>query len=509
MIRMKTTRDKWRMSLRARILASAIVVAAFCGSSGCSALYLIFGPGGLFPPDGGTGGGGGIVTPDPSTGGTSNPGNTVPTTSAPASIPGPSYRISRLDNLLEATAGGNMIISRDLDNDGRPDFASIASESQVVQIFMRNAATNLYDQMTIAGGAPLTRMVRIGAADFDGDGHTDFAVAVENTGFAPAPGSGASKVGQVVLIFSPADPRDQLSWLTVPLPNALRQNDDISIVDMAIADFDGVNGPDIAFLSNEPPGGGTTPKRFIFMFLNPGAASARSGAAWGNTRPSPLGVQPPFIEVDAPDANQIWATDVDGDGDPDLIASLSPAESFNIRWLENPGGAAIDPNPALAMPRWVRRFVGQQDLGANVIGVGDIDGDGTPDVAAATNLGGLVQWFRHPGFATVKLQNFPWSVYNVGILPDTPVTQVQVVDVNDDGKQDIWTGAGGRMSGFYPRSGADFLDWWQPFTLASTNPVATIGWPAFVDIDANGRTDFIVPLDREGLFNDQFAIFAR
>ena len=71
------------------------------------------------------------------------------------------------------------------------------------------------------------------------------------------------------------------------------------------------------------------------------------------------------------------------------------------------------------------------------------------------------------------------------------------------------TGAGGRMSGFYPRSGDLFLDWWQPFSIASTNPVAEIGWPAFVDIDDNGRTDVIVPLDREGLFNDQFAIFAR
>src|SRR5262249_28339270 len=155
--------------------------------------------------------------------------------------------------------------------------------------------------------------------DFDGDGHLDLAVAVNDTGFAVPQGSGATKLGQIVLIFSPADPHDQLSWLTVPLTNSQRPNDDLGITDMVVADFDGVNGPDIAFVSNEPSSGGATKRRFIFMFLNPGPAQARNDLSWGTPRsPVPgLGSQPPFVEFDVADAGQIFAADVDGDGDMD------------------------------------------------------------------------------------------------------------------------------------------------------------------------------------------------
>jgi len=495
-------------------VAGVFVAALLVSAPGCSGLYLVFGPNGLFPPTGSgpaNGGStpGGTPSLNPGTGGVSNPGNTVPTTSAPAPVSPPSFRISLLDDLYEATAGPNMIIGTDFNTDGQPDFAAISSESEVVQIFIRNTATSRYDQLPIAGGLPLTRMVRIAAADFDGDGRVDLAIAVNNTGIAPT--SPASKVAQIVLIFAPPDPRDQLSWLTVPLTNGLRQCDDKSITDMVVADFDGANGTDIAFMSNEPPPAGSSiQRRYIFMFLNPGPAAARTPGAWGVPRPGVFGTLPPFVEIDAPDATQLAAADVDGDGNTDLIASFSPAESYNIRWLQNPGPANIDPNPAVALPRWVRRFVGQQDKGANVLAVADIDGDGAPDVGAATNVPTpLIQWFHNPGFAVVAAQTFPWNVYNIGATTNTPINQLAFADLNNDGRLDTWYGAGGVIGGFFPRTGANFFDWWTPFTIAATDPVATIGFPAFLDIDNNGRTDFVVPLDRTGLTQDGFAIFAR
>lgn len=494
----------------ALLLTAALVYAA----SGCTGLYLVFGPNGIFPPtaSGPAGGGtnpGGNPSLNPNTGGVSNPSNTVPTTSAPNPVSPPNFRISLLDDLFEATAGPNMIISTDFNADGLPDFASIASESQVVQVFIRDAANTRYDQLPIAGGLPLTRMVRIAAADFDGDGRVDLAVAVNNTGIAPT--SPASKVAQIVLIFAPPDPRDQLSWLTVPLTNALRQCDDKSITDMVVADFDSANGPDIAFLSNEPPPAGSSiQRRYVFMFLNPGPGSARTPGAWGIPRPGVFGTLPPFVEIDAPDATQLAAADVDSDGNTDLVASFSPAESYNIRWLQNPGPASIDPNPAVALPRWQRRFVGQQDKGGNVLAVADIDGDGSPDVGAATNTPTpLIQWFRNPGAAVVTAQAFPWNVYNIGATENTPINQLAFADINSDGRLDTWYGANGVIAGFFPRAGANLFDWWTPFTIASTNPVAVIGFPAFLDIDGNGRTDFVVPLDRTGLTQDGFAIFSR
>ncbi|MFO0974620.1 MAG: VCBS repeat-containing protein [Phycisphaerae bacterium] len=483
-----------------------LVAVALCAPlTGCAELYFYFGPNGLFPP-GGTGTGG-TPTPNPGTGGLQNPDNTIPTTTQPAPVSPPLYRISLLDDLLEQTAGATMITATDLDNDTVSEFASISSQSQVVLLHIRDTAGR-FQQISVAGGLPLTRMVRIAAADVDSDGRTDLVVAVNHTGLAAT--SPATKVGQVVVIFAPADPRDALSWLTVPLTNSLRQNDDLSITDLIVRDFDNVNGPDIVFMSNEPPAmGAATPRRFVYFFSNPGPAMARTAGAWGTPRPSVLGVLPPFIEVDAPNASQIIPADIDGDGDLDIVASFPPAESFNIRWLENPGPANIDPNPAVALPRWNRHFVGQQDLGANVIALGDIDGDGDTDVAAGTSLQGLVQWFQNPGPPAVGIQDFPWQVYNVGLVASTSLNQLHLADLNNDGRLDVWVAGGGTMYGFFPRSGASFLDYWTPFTIANTNPVATIGFPAFLDIDGNGTTDFVVPLDRDGVNQDSFAIFAR
>lgn len=482
------------------LAASASVCAA-----GCSATLYLLGGGGVL----GDGGGPPAVTNQPSSGGLGGPSNSLPTTTPPAPVSGPVYRVALLDDLREQTAGPTMVIATDLDNDGRPDLAAISSESQVVQVFLRNPATQRFEQFTVAGGGPLAKMVKLAAGDFDGDGRTDLAVAVRDTGFAPTPP--ASLVSQIVLIFAPADPRDQIGWVTVPLTFSLRQCDENAITDLAAADFDGVNGPDIAFVSNEPPpAGSNTPRRYIFLFQNPGPAQARNPLAWGVPRPGVLGLLPPFVEVDAPIAGQVFAADIDGDGDADLVATLSPAKSFNVRWLENPGGALIDPDPTQALPRWARRFVGQQEQGANVAAVGDIDGDGDIDVAVATNVPSpLVQWFRNPGPALVSVQTFPWEVFNIGIPTGSPINQLALADLDNDGRLDAWVGAGPFMSGFFPRSGVNFLDYWSPFIIAESNPPATIGAPAFVDLSGNGRTDFVVPLDRVGLNRDQFAIFSR
>ncbi|MCK6455958.1 MAG: VCBS repeat-containing protein [Phycisphaerae bacterium] len=491
----------------AKLLGGLLICLAAGAGPGCSAIYLVFGPGGLWPAGGTiTGPTGGTI--NPGSGGAQGPGGTIPTTTQPAPVAGPSYTVSLLDDLFEQTSGARMVLRTDLDGDSITDFATISSESEVVLLHFRNPTTSRFEQLSIAGGLPLTRMVRVRDADFDQDGNPDLVVAINDTGLAPPPG--AQKVGTVVLLFAPADPRDQLAWVGVPLANAFRANDNLSITDLVVADFDNVNGPDIAFVSNEPPPAGVmTPLRFVFFFLNPGPANARDGAAWGIPRPSVFGNQPPFVEVDAPDVNQIFAADIDQDSDTDLLVSFPPAHSLNIRWLENPGPANIDPNPAAALPRWNRHFVGQQDGGANAVAVGDIDADGDLDVAASTNVQGLTQWFQNPGVPAVGLQSFPWLVYPVGTVSGGNISQLHLADLNNDGRQDVWLAAGGTMRGFFPRSGASFFDYWTPFTIANTNPVADIGVPAFVDLDGNGTTDFVVPIDRIGLTQDQFIIFTR
>ena len=126
---------------------------------------------------------------------------------------------------------------------------------------------------------------------------------------------------------------------------------------------------------------------------------------------------------------------------------------------------------------------------------------------------GLVQWFENPdnptqGLSIVSQQSFPWRVFNLGrVQSGYVINQMQLEDMNADGQVDCFVTANGNMAGF--TRGLELYDFWLAFSIVSTNPTATIGRCAFVDVNENGLVDIIAPLDREGLTQDQILIFNR
>ncbi len=466
-------------------------------STGCVELQLIFGPGGLFGPGGSSAGSG-----TTGTGGVS--------TTQPAAVPGPLFFARQLDPVLESTAGARVIVPADLNNDGLIDFVSGSAESQPVQIHLRTPGTDNFNTLSIAGEVPISIMYDVQVADFDQDGRLDIAVLVNNTGIIPV--AGAVKRGAVVLLFAPPDPADAIAWQQV-LINATftLPNDATGMTDFAVGDMDGQNGPDVVLGSNEVASGNNAAKR-IYLFRNPGPGTARNSAAWlgpDNTTTFP-------IITEAPPFKQLELADIDQDGDLDVVATFPTALSSNIRWLINPlaeSGAA-----AVAAGNWTGNIIGEQRQlsppddaqtpGADFVSVGDIDGDGDIDVVSGFQQLRVIQWFENPGPGLVRLQGFPWRVYNLGELNQgASMNQVQVVDLNLDGRLDCFVTANGNMVGFQPRT--DVQDYWQPFTITGTNPVANIGRCAFADINADGLLDIVAPLDRDGITLDQFLILQR
>ena len=87
------------------------------------------------------------------------------------------------------------------------------------------------------------------------------------------------------------------------------------------------------------------------------------------------------------------------------------------------------------------------------------------------------------------------------VVPFPPV----VVDLN--GTLDLYLTANGNIVGAERR--AEFRDFWTPFNVLSTDPVAVIGISAFADVNADGLLDIIAPLDREGLTRDQMVVLTR
>lgn len=491
------------MRLHFKVLCGVGLLGMAFLTTGCTELYLVFGPGGIWGPD--QGGVGGVTT-------------------QPTVIPSPVYVTGQIDPLLEATAGAVIVVAAQLNDDNGDgviddndliDLVSGSRESQPIQIHINNGNGSTFTTYTIAGGVPIAVMSDIKIADFDADGRNDIAVLVTDTGYVPE--QGADLRGAVVLLFAPADPTDTLAWQEVPLTSTLlRPGDEMGMTSLGIGDMNGDGRPDIVLASNEIIAGANAQK-FIRLYLNPG--------------PDPLGgqhlargpnqwIQSTFpIEGDAVQVKSLALADVDGDGDLDVVASFPRAHTLNIRWLVNPlipaGVAAAEAGA------WTRRIVGQQgqvepdNPGADFIAVGDIDGDGDVDVAAAHAALGLVQWFRNParpaepgGWQIVAQQTYPWEVFNlVTVHSGYTINQLQLVNMNNDGRLDGFLTASGSMVGL--QQGTNVENMWSAYVIASTDPVANIGRCAIVDVNRDGLIDIVAPLDRDGLTQDQILLFRR
>ena len=423
-------------------------------------------------------------------------GGGVPTTTQPAAVSGPRFSVSLLDPLYEATAGAKAVVIADIDGDGQRDAASISDDSQPVQLHLRNPVLHQFETYVIAGGAPISKSIDIEAADVNSDGRVDLIVLVNDTGYAPPPS--VKKLGCVVLLLQGPDPRNPYQWVRVVL-TPYNLGSDAGLTDVVVADFDGANGPDLAVLSNEYVAGQNVPDSFVILYRNPGPAAAADPAQWART----------VINEDIPDYSRAGAADVDQDGDLDVVCGVPQASSYNVRWLQNP---LVEFGPgAVTAGVWAERLIGQQEGGADFVALGDIDLDGSVDVAASHQSYGLTQWFRNPGPMALasELYPLPWEVYSIGEVTRTGdgISGLQLVDLDSNGQLNALVTVGGEAWGFERQTNVQ--DYWTPFMIFNTDPVAEIGRAGFDDFNGDGLVDFIVPLDRAGLTRDQFLIFTR
>lgn len=161
------------------------------------------------------------------------------------------------------------------------------------------------------------------------------------------------------------------------------------------------------------------------------SGSDNSGIAWyenidGNGNFGPTRV----INAFAPNARSIATTDIDGDGDMDVVGSTSG--SATVAWYENLDGLGS--------------FGPQQTITTNGLSVEpiftiDIDGDGDIDVIAATGGADKVAWYENLD----GLGNFG----NENIIVDNLLGAhaIYSVDLDNDGDNDVIATGGGAFDG--------------------------------------------------------------
>ena len=324
----------------------------------------------------------------------------------------------------------------DLDGDGKLDLIG-TNDNNCLSIFR-----NMSHAGTISSGsfAPVVnvptgyRPYFVSAGDIDGDGKLDLAVANNSSG--------------TVSVLKNGSTPGSLSFLNAgefsagPVPTAV-----------VITDLDGDGRPDLVVSSNA---GG------IYVLRNLSASDTiRFAAAWDSTTPDGCG--------------SLAAADIDGDGLPDIVVANGASRISVFRNTSSAGKISFAPALELAGPP-----------GVWSIATGDIDGDGRPDIVAGSNQTSAVSVLRNKG-----------SVGNMSFDPKTDLApgslswNMALGDIDGDGKPELVVPGTllGTVSVFPNTSHSGSIAFKEPiqFHTGGLSMSVNIG-----DIDRDGFPDLVI-----------------
>ncbi len=132
-----------------------------------------------------------------------------------------------------------------------------------------------------------------------------------------------------------------------------------------------------------------------------------------------------LVSANAGGASAVFGADVDGDGDVDVLA----ASDFDakVAWHENLGGAT----------RWRERVISTSASGATSVYAADLDGDGRLDVLSASRFDHRIAWYRN-----VSGDGSAWREHEISDRA-RGATSVCAADIDGDGDVDVLSSSRG------------------------------------------------------------------
>ena len=285
----------------------------------------------------------------------------------------------------------------DLDGDGRPDLAVVNSVTNSVSIYRNTASSGSIGSGSFAAKVDFTmgngpRSVAIG--DLDGDGKPDLVVASTNSNTVSILRN-TSTNGSINSSSFAA----KVDFATGSGPTSV-----------TIGDLDGDGKPDLAVTNIFPNSVSVLRNTSTAGSIGTGSFAASVDFTTGN---SPISVA---------------IGDLDGDGKPDLAVTNFNSNTVSV--LRNTATVgSIDPSSFAAKVDYT--------TGVNpyLVAIGDLDGDGKPDLAVANGNSNTVSILRNTANnGSIGASSF---AAKVDFATGTSPTSVAIGDVDGDGKPDL------------------------------------------------------------------------
>ena len=177
-----------------------------------------------------------------------------------------------------------------------------------------------------------------------------------------------------------------------------------------------------------------------------------------------------IITIDADNAYAVYAADLDGDGDQDVLSASFDDDT--IAWYENTDGRGTF--SAL-------KTISKATKGAIDVVAGDLDGDGDQDVVAASSFDGTISWFENTGGAFSDRL----------IISDEAelAISVHLDDLDGDGDLDVLSASSGdnKIAWYENLNGQGSFDIQRIITTQANRAFAVYT----ADLDSDGDSDVI------------------
>jgi hypothetical protein len=362
-----------------------------------------------------------------------------------------------IDNSSRGADGTRL---KDVNGDGHPDIVTGWEQGGLIRLMIHPGPARVrepWPTVTI-GTAPAVEDAVL--VDLDGDGVCDVVSCCE----------GNSK--QVRISWGPADRARLLepeAWSTEPVPVSVGATRWMFALPMQI---DGQRGIDFV-------AGGKSESSQIGWFESP--ADPRKLADWKFH---------PLRRVGW--TMSLASSDMDGDGDQDLVFSDRRGKQSGAYWLENPGAGG-----SLAMP-WAEHAIGAVGREVMFLEMTDLDADALQDVVAAVKPA-EVHWLRR-----LDRSGRAWKPFTIPYPPQSGTAKaVSAGDIDLDGKLDLVVTceqATAPLQGvsWLSREGRPDEGNWLPQAISGSDGVKHDLAP-LIDLDGDGDLDVVTSEETRGL----------